>query len=100
MPQLRQAGGVNQVITVAQQPDNRPAPNFFHGVLFKEDVLPDVVFNIGPAAGDGQVNGWGLVEPATAGVQGALRALPAGPPEHGLGKINVINLCKMFIYAA
>lgn len=53
MPQLRQAGGVNQVITVAQQPDNRPAPNFFHGVLFKEDVLPDAVFNIGPAAGDG-----------------------------------------------
>ncbi len=89
MPQSRQAAGVNQVVTEAQQPDDRPAPDFLHGLLLKEEVAPDAVFYIEAAAGDGQVNVRMLVELAAVGVQGAedadLHALPAGPAEHGAG---------------
>ncbi|UIA83545.1 hypothetical protein LU604_25480 [Erwinia tracheiphila] len=35
IPQSRQVTGVNQVITVSQEPDNRTAPDFLHGVLLK-----------------------------------------------------------------
>ena len=43
-PQPRQAVGVNQVVAVAQQAGDRPAPDFLHGVLLKKDVAPDTVF--------------------------------------------------------
>lgn len=80
---------VNQVITVAQEPYNRTAPDFLHGVLLKEDVPPDVAFYIEPATGDGQVNVRMLVELATVGMQGAenanLHTLSAGPAQHGAG---------------
>lgn len=46
----------NQVITVAQQAGDRATPYFLHGVLLIEDIAPDTVFNIKPAAGDGGVN--------------------------------------------
>lgn len=89
MAQPRQAAGVNQVVAVAQQAGDRPAPDFLHGVVFKEDVTPDAVFNIDPAASDGQMNVRVLVELATIGMQGAedtdLQALFACPPEHGAG---------------
>ena len=70
MPRPRQAAGVNQVITVAQQASDRTAPDFLHGVLFKEEVTPDAVFNIEPAAGDGEVNVRMLVELAAVCMQG------------------------------
>lgn len=89
MAQARLAAGVNQVIAVAQQAGDRPAPDFLHGVLFKEDISPDAVFYIQPTAGDGEVNVRMPVELATVGVQGTedtdLQALFAGPPEHGAG---------------
>ncbi len=89
MSQPRQAAGVNQVVAVAQQAGDRPAPDFLYGVLLKEDIAPDIVFNIEAATGDGQMNVRVLVELATVGMQGAedtdLRALFAGPPEHGAG---------------
>lgn len=47
------------------------------------------MFNIQPAAGDGQMNVRMLVELATVGVQGTedtdLQTLVACPPEHGAG---------------
>lgn len=76
-------------MAVAQQPDDRPAPDFFHGLLLKEEVAPDAMPDIESAAGDGRVNVWMLIELATIGVQRAknahLHALFAGPPEHGPG---------------
>lgn len=84
VPQPRQTAGVNQRVTVTQQPDDGPAPDFLHGELLKEEVAPDAVFNIEPDAGDGQVNVRMLIELATVGVQGAedadLHALFSGPP--------------------
>ncbi len=89
MPQPRQAAGVNKVVAVAQQAGDRPAPDFLHGVLLKEDIAPDAVFNIEAATGDGQMNVRMLVELSAIGMQGAedtdLQALFAGPPEHGAG---------------
>src|SRR5690606_434173 len=89
MPQPGQAAGIYQGITVAQQAGDRPAPDFLHGVLLKEDIAPDAVPDIEAAAGDGEVNVRMLVELAAVGVQGAentdLHALFAGPPEHGPG---------------
>lgn len=89
MAQARLAAGVNQVITVAQQAGDRPAPDFLHGMLLKEDIAPDAVFNIEASTGDGQMYVRVLVELATVGMQGAedtdLQALFAGPPEHGAG---------------
>lgn len=89
VPQPWQAAGVNQAIAVAQQADDRTAPDFFHGVLFKEEVPPDAMFHVESAAGDGQVNVRMLVELAAVGMQGAedteLHALFAGPAEHGPG---------------
>lgn len=89
VPQPRQAAGVNQRVTVTQQPDDGPAPDFLHGVLLKEEVAPDAVFNIEPAAGDGHVEMRMLIELATVGVQGAedadLHTLFSGPPEHSSG---------------
>lgn len=89
MPQPRQAVGVNQVITVAQQAGDRTTPDFLHGMLFKEDIAPDAVFNIEPATGDGQMNVRMLVELATVGVQGAEDTDPhtlfACPPEYSPG---------------
>jgi len=46
MSQPRQAGGINQVVTFAQQTDNRAAPDFFHGMFLKEEVAPDAMLNI------------------------------------------------------
>lgn len=84
MPQPGQAAGINQVIAVAQQVDDRPAPDFLYRLLLKEEVAPYAVFYIQPAAGDGQMNVRVLVELAATGVQGAedadLHALFAGPP--------------------
>ena len=89
MPQPRQAAGVNQVIAVAQQAGDRPAPDFLHGVLLKEDIAPDAVFNIEPATGDGQMNVRMPVELTATGVQGTedadLNTLFTRPPEHGAG---------------
>ncbi len=89
MPQARQATGIYQVVAVAQQAGDRPAPDFLHGVLLKEDIAPDAVFNIEPTTGDGQMNVRMLVELSAVGVQGTedtdLQALFACPPEHGPG---------------
>lgn len=87
MPQPRQAAGINQIMAVAQQADDGPAPDFFYSVLLKEEVAPDAVLNIESAPGDGEMNVGMLVELATVGVQGTentdLHALFAGPPEVG-----------------
>jgi len=68
---------------------DRPAPDFLHGMLFKEDIAPDAMFYIEPATGDGQMNVRMLVELPAVGMQGAedtdLQALFAGPPEHSAG---------------
>lgn len=89
MPQPQQAAGIYQVIAVAQQADDCPAPDFLHGVLLKEEVAPDAMFYIQPATGDGQVNVRVLVKLAAVRMQGAedtdLHTLAAGPPEHGAG---------------
>lgn len=89
MSQPRQTAGINQVVAVAQQTGDRPAPDFLHGVLLKEDVTPDAVFNIDPAAGDGQMNVRVLVELATVGMQGTedtdLNTLFTRPPEYSPG---------------
>lgn len=47
-----QAAGINQVMAVAQQADDGPAPNFLDGVFLKEDIAPDAVFNVQADAGD------------------------------------------------
>ncbi len=87
--QSGQAAGVNQVIAAAQQTNDGPAPDFFHGVLLKEQAAPDAVLHVESAAGDGQVNVQMLFELAAAGMQGAketnLHALFAGSAEHGSG---------------
>lgn len=70
MPQPRQAAGVNQVVAVAQQAGDRLAPDFLHGMLFKEDIAPDAVSNIQPATGDGEVNVRMPIELSAVGVQG------------------------------
>ncbi len=74
---------------MAQQPDDRPAPDFLHGLLLKEKAAPDAVLNIQPAAGYGQMNMRMLVELAAVRMQGAedadLHALFSGPAEHGAG---------------
>ncbi len=89
MPQPRQAAGVNLVGTEAQQVDNCTAPDFLHGVLFKEEVEPDTMLNIEPATSDGKMNMRMLVELTAIGVQGAedadLHTLFAGTAEHGTG---------------
>lgn len=89
MAQPRQAAGVNQGITVTQQADDGSAPDFLHGVLLKEDISPDAVFNVEATAGDGEVNMRMLLELTAIGMQGTentdLHALFAGPPEHGPG---------------
>lgn len=89
MPQPRQTAGIYQVIAVAQQAGDRPAPDFLHGMLFKEDIAPDAMFYIEPATGDGQMNVRMLVELPAVGMQGAedtdLQALFAGPTEHSAG---------------
>ncbi|SCC68827.1 hypothetical protein GA0061070_10797 [Kosakonia oryziphila] len=79
VPQSRQAAGSYQVIAVAQQADDYPAPDFLHGLFLKEEVAPDAMFYIQPAAGDGQMNMRGLVKLVTVGVQGAtFRLIPQG----------------------
>ncbi len=71
-------------------------------MLLKEDVTPDAVFNIDPAAGDGQMNVRVLVELATVGMQGTedtdLNTLftrspeysPGGSPEQGVEEWPVV----------
>ncbi len=71
MAQLRQTAGIDQVITVAQQPDDGPASDFLHGVLLKEEVAPYAVFNIESAAGGGEVNVRMLDELSAVRMQGA-----------------------------
>lgn len=87
MPQPRQAAGINLVITVAQQAGDRTTPDFLHGMLLKEDIAPDAVFNVEATTGDGEMNVRVLVELTPVRMQGAentdLHALFAGPPEHG-----------------
>lgn len=74
---------------MAQQAGDRTAPDFFHCMLLKKEVVPDAEFYIQSAAGDGQVNVRMLAELATVRMQGAedadLQALFVGPPEHGPG---------------
>ncbi len=89
MSQPRQAAGINQVVAVAQQAGYRPAPDFLHGVLLKEDIAPDAIFYIEPAAGDGQVDMRVLIKLSAVGMQGAedtdLQTLFGCPPEHSPG---------------
>lgn len=84
MPQPGQTSGFYQVMAVAQEPNNRAAPDFLHGVLFKENASPGTVFYIQPAAGDGHMNMRMLVELSAVRMQRAedtdLHALSAGPP--------------------
>lgn len=84
MAQPGQTAGVNQVMAVAQEPDDRTAPDLLHGMLLKEEVAPGAVFNIEAAAGNGEVNVWMLVELSAVRMQGAedagLHALLTGPP--------------------
>lgn len=35
-------------------PADSAVPDFLHGVLFKEDIAPDVMFYIQPATGNGE----------------------------------------------
>lgn len=74
---------------MVQQAGDRPAPDFLHGLLLKENVSPDTVLHGESAAGDGDVNVRMLVELTAVGVQGAedtdLHTLFTHPPEHGPG---------------
>lgn len=47
-PQPGQTSGIYQVMAVAQEPNDGPAPDFLHGVLFKEDIAPDAMPDIEP----------------------------------------------------
>ena len=89
MPEPRQTAGIYQVIAVAQQAGDGAAPDFLHGVLLKEDIAPDAVFNIEAASDNGQMNVRVLVELATVGMQGAEDTDPhslfACPPAYGPG---------------
>ena len=89
MSQPRQTAGINQVVAVAQQAGDRPAPDFLYCVLLKEDIAPDTVFDIDASAGDGEMNVRMLVELSAVRMQGTedtdLHTLFAGPPEHGPG---------------
>lgn len=77
------------MIAVAQQADDGTTPDPLHGVLLKEEVVPDAVFHVESAAGDGLMNMRMLVELSAVRMKGAedtdLHALFAGPPEHGPG---------------
>ena len=90
MAQAGQAAGVYAVIASAQQSGDGNAPDMFHIFLFEEQKAPDAMFNIEPAAGDGQVNMRMLSELAAIGVQGAenvnFDAHFAGKTEHSPGR--------------
>ncbi|CAI1211186.1 Uncharacterised protein [Serratia proteamaculans] len=73
----------------AQQVNDGIAPDGFHLFLFKEQLPPDVVFDVKTAAGNGDVDMRMLIELPALGVERAknagLDALPACPAEHGAG---------------
>lgn len=56
---------------MAQQADDSATSDFFHGVLFKEEVAPDAIFYIQPAVGNGKVDVQMLVELSAVRMQGA-----------------------------
>lgn len=89
MTQTRQSAGIYQRIAVTQQPDDGPPPDFLHRLFFEEQRTPDAMFNVEPAAGDGDVNVRVLIQLAAVGVQGAenthFNPLFAGPALHGPG---------------
>ena len=74
---------------MAQQAGDCITPDYLHGVLLKEDIAPDAVFNIEATTGDGQMNVRMLVELTAVGVQGTedtdLNTLFTRPPEYGPG---------------
>lgn len=58
--------------------------------LFKEQLSLGAVFDVEPAAGDGDVDMWVLIELSAVGVESTEDAdfdtLPACPAEHGAGR--------------
>ena len=89
MAKARQVTGVDVRIVVTQQVNDGVAPDLLYLFLFKEQLSPDVVFDVEAAAGDGDVNMRVLIELPAIGVEGTkdadLDTLPAGPATHGTG---------------
>ncbi len=89
MAEARQGSGIDARIVVAQQVNDGVAPDGFDGFLFKEQLSPDVVFDVKAAAGDGDVDMWMLIELPAVGVERAedphFDTLLACPAEHGAG---------------
>lgn len=89
MAEARQGSGIDARIVVAQQVSDGVAPDGFDGFLFKEQLSPDVVFDVKAAAGDGDVDMRMLIELPAVGVQRTedphFDTLLACPAEHGAG---------------
>ncbi len=87
--ETRQGAGINARIVVAQQVNDGVAPDGFYLFLFKEQLSPDVVFDVEAAAGNGNVDMWMLIELPAVGVERAedtdFDTLSACPAEHGAG---------------
>ncbi len=89
MAEAWQGARIDAVVVVTQQINDGVAPDGFDGFLFKEQLSPDVVFDVKTAAGDGDMDVRMLIELPAVGVERAedphFDTLPAGPAEHGAG---------------
>ena len=89
MTQTRQSAGIYQRIAVTQQAGDSAPPDFLYSLFFEEQLTPDAMLNVKPAAGDGDVDVRVLIQLAAIGVQGAenthFNPLFTRPALHGPG---------------
>ncbi len=89
MAEARQAAGIDARILVAWQVNDGIAPDLLDIFLFKEQLPPDVVFDVETTAGNGDVNMRMLIALPAVGVDRAedthFNTLLACPTEHGVG---------------
>ena len=89
MTEARQAAGVNLCVVVAQQINDGVMPDLLYVYLFKEQLPPDVVLDVGAAAGNGDVDMRVLIELPAVGVERTedtdFDLLLTRPAEHGAG---------------
>ncbi len=90
MAEAQQGTGGDARIVVTQQVNDGVAPDLLYVFLFKEQLSPDVVFDIEAAAGEGDVDIRVLIELLAIGVEITENAdfdnLPPCPAEHGVGR--------------
>lgn len=89
MAEARQVAGVDLRVVVAQQVNHGVAPDLLYLFLFKEQLPPDVVFDVEATAGNGDMDMRMLIELPAVGMERAedphFDALLACPAEHGTG---------------